>query len=435
MRGFFSGLLIVGFALWGPGALADDVGGGDIPVAERVDLEELAKDREEKAKKYGVKPRTKKKITSAIEALEEERFEDAQKILDGLSYRRMNPYERAVAYRIGAYVAFNAGDHEGAVDAFGKVLEQEVLRLDDEASIRFNIVQLRSSMGQWEKVIEGLEDWFRYEEDPNPLAYYLMAIAYFQLDKTEEALEPARQAVARSPDPREGWLQLLAALYVQKEDYAGATPVLEQLVVRFPKKQYWVQLALIYGAQNQYDESLAIQQLAYAQGFLTEGRELSRLGRSYLYHALPHPAAEVLSEGLESGRIEMEPKALEMLANAWIAAREYDAAIAPLQQAASISEDGKLYVRLSQVHIQREEWGKCAELLGKALEKGGLKDAGNAQLLLGICLYSDGRVSPAQRWFERAQGHDSTQTQARAWLQHISNEVAAQGETASATGG
>ena len=433
MISFF--LACVWSVLFAAVSFGDDVGGGDIPVSE-VDLEELAKDREEKAKKYGVKPRTKKKITSAIEALEEERFTDAQEILEGLSYRRMNPYERAVAYRISAYVAFNAGDHEGAVEAFGKVLEQEVLPLDDEASIRFNIVQLRSSMGKWEEVIAGLEDWFKYEEDPNPLAYYLMAIAYFQLDRPAEALEPARQAVERSPDPREGWLQLLAALYVQKEDYDGATPVLEQLVVRYPKKQYWVQLALIYGAQGNYEGSLAIQQLAHAQGYLTEGRELSRLGRSYLYHSLPQPAAEVLSQGLEGGQIEVEADVLEMLANAYIAAREYDAAIAPLQQAASISEDGKLYVRLSQVHIQREEWGECANLLDKALEKGGLEDPGNAQLLLGICLYSDGRVLPAQRWFERAQGHDTTQVQATAWLQHIANEAAAQGiENAQATGG
>jgi len=428
-------VLTIASLLWAPGTFADDVGGGDIPVEERVDLEALAKDREAKKKKYGMKPRTKKKITTAIEALEEERFTDAREILESLSYRRMNPYERAVAYRIGAYVAFNEGDHERAVESFGKVLEQEVLPLQDEASIRFNIVQLRSSMDQWEKVIEGLEDWFRFEEDPNPLAFYLMAIANFQLDRMDEALEPARQAVERSPDPREGWLQLLAALYVQKEDYSGATPVLEQLVVRFPKKQYWVQLALIYGAQGDYEGSLAIQQLAYAQGYLTEGRELSRLGRSYLYHALPQPAAEVLSEGLESGRIEREPDVLEMLANAWIAARDYDAAIGPLQQAASISENGKLYVRLSQVHIQREEWGECAELLDKALEKGGLEDPGNAQLLLGICLYSDGRVPPAQRWFERAEGHEKTHVQAKAWLQHIANEAAAQGESTSATGG
>ena len=52
-----------------------------------------------------------------------------------------------------------------------------------------------------------------------------------------------------TPEPKEAWLQLLAALYVRKSDYASATPVLEELVLRFPKKAYWVQLSLIYGSQ------------------------------------------------------------------------------------------------------------------------------------------------------------------------------------------
>ena len=33
-------------------------------------------------------------------------------------------------------------------------------------------------------------------------------------------------------EPREGWLQLLAALYIQKEDYKAAAPIFEELVTR-----------------------------------------------------------------------------------------------------------------------------------------------------------------------------------------------------------
>ena len=36
--------------------------------------------------------------------------------------------------------------------------------------------------------------------------------------------------------------------------------MLEELVLRFPKKIYWVQLSLIYGALEKYPASLAVQQ-------------------------------------------------------------------------------------------------------------------------------------------------------------------------------
>lgn len=158
----------------------------------------------------------------------------------------------------------------------------------------------------------------------------------------------ARQAVELSDAPHEGWLQLLVALHTMKEDYASARPVLEQLVTRFPKKQYWVQLSLIYGASDDYHESLAVQQLAYRQGLLVEDRELRRLARSYLYNEMSFQAARVLAQGLDDGAIEEDTDALELLGNSWISAREYAHALPPLQRAAAIADDGALYVRLGR---------------------------------------------------------------------------------------
>jgi tetratricopeptide (TPR) repeat protein len=200
--------------------------------------------------------------------------------------------------------------------------------------------------------------------------------------------------------------------------------VLELLVTRFPKKQYWVQLSLIYGAVDDYPRSLAVQQLAYAQGLLVGDKELRRLARSYLYHELPFWAARVLAEGLEEERIEADVEALELLANSWISAREYDAALEPLRRAAAVSEDGALYVRLGQVLIQREQWREAAQALEQALAKDGLEDAGKAKLLLAISLYSGGRPTAARRWFARASEHESTRKQGTAWLAHIDREVA-----------
>jgi tetratricopeptide (TPR) repeat protein len=392
---------------------------------EPLDLEHLQRERALRSALYPVRKRISRYLEAAAKAVDAGEPDKARELLGRLDPKRMNPYERALVYRLVAYVSYTAADYAGAIEYFEKVLGEEILPIRDESRIRFNIAQIHASLQQWREALAALDRWERYAEAPDPLAHYLRAIAHYQLEEHDAALASAEKAVDSSAEPAESWLQLLAALYVQKEDHASAAPVLEELVVRFPKRQYWVQLSLIYGAREEYRHSLAVQQVAYLQGFLVEDKELRRLARSYLYNSLPYPAAKVLEKGLAEGLIERDPEALELLANSWIGAREYDNALEPLRQAAERSKDGKLYTRLGQVYMQREEWNQATQMLQKAIEKGGLKDAGNTQLLLGICYYNDQRVDQARSSFARARQHDATREAADRWITHIERETGA----------
>ena len=389
---------------------------------EAIDLEALRKDRKLKATRYPPAPRISRYLGAAAKAVDAGDPQEATRLLQKLRPNRLNPYERALVYRMLAHVAYGANESEAAIGYFVKVLEEEMLPIRDEAKVRFNIAQLNASLQQWHEVIAWMNRWLLYVEEPDPLGFYLMGIAYYQLEDFDAAIAQTKKAVELSPEPRQSWMRLLAALYSQKQDYENATPVLEELVLRFPKKQYWVQLSLIYGAREDYRRSLAVQQVAYAQGLLTEDKELRRLARSYLYRELPYPAAKVLEKALEDGAIARDAKAFELLANSWIAAREYERSLDPLQRAAELSEDGNLYLRLGQVHMQGESWSQAAALLEKAVDKGGLKDPGNAQLLLGIAYYNDARAARARSSFLRARQHDSTRDAAKRWITHIDTE-------------
>jgi tetratricopeptide (TPR) repeat protein len=386
---------------------------------ETLDLEALREERNEQLERYYVRALTQKRINIAVELLEAGKFAEARQKLEKMKFTRLNAYERALAYRFLAYASIGMEDSAAAVGYFKKVVEQEALPIGEEASVRFSIVQIYASMEEWQNVQDELEEWFQYVERPNGVAYYLLAISHYRREQYDEALAPALKALEISNQPKESWLQLVAALYLQKDDYDSAVPILETLVIHFPKKQYWVQLSLIYGARGNYQDALRIQQLAYAQNLLTEGDELRRLARTYLYHQLPYPAAEVLGRGLQEGRIDRDGEVLELFGNAWIAAREYERSIEPLQEAAELAEDGRLYLRLGQVRVQSEDWEEATGLIQKAIEKGGLEDEGKAHLLLGISYYSEDHLKSARRAFLLAQKHESTRADAEAWLDHI----------------
>jgi tetratricopeptide (TPR) repeat protein len=409
-----STVLAAGASAEATGAAADET--------TSIDLEELRITRLVKFNTQRTNPRVQRYMKAAGDANEEGDPQKGIALLDKLNPKRLNAKERALVYRYRAVISYGSEDYPGAIEYFEKALAEQVLLVEDDNRLRFSVAQLHVASQQWQEAITALERWLRYTEAPDPLGYYLLAIAYYQLEELDPALVQAEKAVDLAPSPSESWLQLLAALYVQKLDYDSATSVLEELVVRFPKKRYWVQLSLIYGARDNYRHSLAVQQIAYEQGFLTEDKELRRLARSYLYHDLPYPAARILEKGLETGVIEGDAKAYELLANSWIAAREFELSLPPLHQAADLSDDGELYVRLGQVYLQREEWSQATKPLRMAVEKGGLKNPGNAQLLLGIAYYNGERVGQALSSFVRARQHDSTRTAADHWISHIERE-------------
>jgi tetratricopeptide (TPR) repeat protein len=119
------------------------------------------------------------------------------------------------------------------------------------------------------------------------------AMAHVQKGDKSSALARARQAVAKGGrDPKEPWLQLVASLLIEQKAYAEAVPVLQQLIERYPKKNYWLRLSAVYSGMEQSDNALAVLELAYRQGLLTQRNELMTLAQVYLQREDWHEAEQ-----------------------------------------------------------------------------------------------------------------------------------------------
>jgi tetratricopeptide (TPR) repeat protein len=390
-------------------------------------LEASRRDRLARTRSLSFGSRVDEKLTEAIEHFGADEYAETERILEKALRRRMNSLEKASCYRILAYARHAQEDTDGAIEAFQKMVEQRILPLEDENDVRFNIAQLHASQQRWGETLSALDDWFYWVDEANPHSYYFKALTLYQLERSDDALAAALRAIEEADEAQEGWLQLVVSLRLAKEDYEAAGPVLEELVTRFPKKRYWLQLALIYTVTGRYEDSLAAQQIAYAQGLLDEDAELRRLAQTYLYNELPDPASQLLAKEIEDGSVERDAESLELLANSYIAAREYEASMTPLFEAAELEETGRLFVRLGQVHIQREEWSQGTSMLRKALEREALEDPGRAMVLIGIAEYSSDSPDPATAWFSKAREYENVRDEADEWIEHIARELRAQG--------
>ncbi len=111
--------------------------------------------------------------------------------------------------------------------------------------------------------------------------------------------------------PQEGWLGMLSALYLQRDEFKEAVPVLQQLISVAPeKKTYWMQLSSIYGQMEDYPNALAIMQLAYSAGLVTEDSEIRRLADLLLFNDVPYRGAQVLEAAIEKKIVNARRQAL-----------------------------------------------------------------------------------------------------------------------------
>jgi len=373
----------------------------------------------------GLDVATAKALNTAIEALNIEKYAEAQAAIGTLKLDKLSPYERSKVEQIMFNISYAQEKYDEAQQHLQKSIDAGGLNEQEVSQARYQFAQLYLTREKWKEGAAALEEWFKTAENPNSAAYYLLAVAYYQLEDFARALPPAQKTIELTDKPQENWLQLLLALYLQREQYDQATPLLVKLVEAAPdKKNYWLQLSAVYGQVEDYKNALAVMQLAYGAGLLTEESEFQRLADLLLFNDVPYRGGQVLEKAIKDNKVQTNDKIYEKLANCWIAAGELDKAIEPLQKGGDLASSGDLLVRLGEVQIQRQDWGAAKASIERGINKGQLKDAAGAQLLMGIVLFNEKKLPEARTWFARAQQSPKQRGIAENYLKIIDAQTA-----------
>lgn len=388
--------------------------------------------KKEKGPQYTVSERVGKKLGKVYEAIQAEKYDEALALLDEFDLKRMKPYPAALVHQAYGYIEASRDDYKKASAQFQQALDLDALPPTQQLSMRFNLGQMYMLLDRWDDAVATLKLWFKESGNPSPIAYYMLALAYYQDDDHEAALAPATKAVEQSADPRESWIQLLLSLHLEKQHYAEAVPLLERLVLRYPKPQYWTQLAAVLAELDRDEDSLAAQQLAYAEGMLDESRELVRLSQTCVVQGIPWQGAKVLHKGLDAGTVDSDSDNWRLYANTLLAARENDMSLQPLQRAAELSDSGESYLQLGQVYLQSERWDDARKAFAKALEKGHLDRPGRVYLLIGVAAYQQKKLETARSALQQALHDEGVRKTAQQWLDFVDREQ--QREAAKAPG-
>lgn len=239
-------------------------------------------------------------------------------------------------------------------------------------------------------------------------------------------VEPIERAMAiareRDKEIRESWWLLLRVAYYEQGNIPKVVEILETLVVNWPKKEYWTMLSGMYGELNQDQRQLGAYEAAYDQGLLDRGGELVTLAQLLMQAEAGYKAARVIEKGMEAGLVEENEQNWRLESQAWQMAAEYEKAIAPLKEAAAVSDDGELDSRLANSYLNLSRYDECATASRAALNKGGLKRPAVSQELLGMCLFELQKFEDAKKAFRQAAKSEDVEKRARNWIKFIESE-------------
>lgn len=367
-------------------------------------------------------------LQEAQQLIEAKQYSNGHAILKKLRAKaKLSVYEGAQIWNLTAYAYYLQERYPDAIKAYEKVLAQGDVPEAIVQSTLKTLSQLYFTIEDYRKALTTVKRLMAAVPNPSPDVFMLLGQAHFQLKEYKQAVKPISTAIeryrAQGKKPRENWLLLLRVCYYELKDYKPMISVLKQLIALYPKRQYLLTLAGVYSELGDTRKQLALTEALYESGQVSEPHHVVNLANLYLLHGVPYKAATVLQKGIDAKSVEATGSHLRLLSQAWYQAREDEKAIPPLARAASLADDGELYVRLAQSYINLDRWQEAADAVQKGLKKGRVKRVDVANIMLGMALFNQRQLTTARSAFAIAARDSRSAKAANQWIAYVDSEL------------
>lgn len=340
---------------------------------------------------------------------------------------QLNSYEKAMLWNFFGFMHYGNDDIANAITSFENVIAQEAIPDSLYLSTVFSLAQLAMQQQDYEKALGFLKQWQANNEKELQSSQHIMfAQVYYQDKKYADALTHINAAIdlskAKQETPKENWLILQRAAYYELKQPEKVTEVMEELVRLYQKPEYWIQLAGMYGEIGEEKKQLGAMETAWQAGFVTKSTDIIMLAQLYLFNQLPYKAAKLLDDSIAKGIVVADEKRIQLMAQAYVMAKEDEKAIPVLIKGTEIAEDGKFDEQLAQAYLNTERWKLSIDSANAAIKRGGLDNEGNMHLALGMSYFNLGEFDKALSAFDNALAFKKVAKTAKQWSSYVKKE-------------
>ena len=394
--------------------------------AQKDEREERDKQKTKQAQ--AVSKEVYDKIAKAQEQVDAKDYRGALRALNNLyNPDKLTEYEQANVLNYIGFIYYNMDDIQNAIRTYERMIAIPSLEPQMGKQTTYTLAQLYTMEEQYQKALDTLDKWFILESNPAPDPFILKAQNLYQLSRYKEMIEPIENAmrVARSRNKpvKEDWYVLLNFAYFQDENYKMVRDIQKILLETWPKKRYWFSLAGAYTELGEDNNLIASYGAAHDQGMLEKDSELVTMAQLYMQAEVPYKAATLLEKEMAGGRVPKEAKNYRLLSQAFMLAQEDERAVPALKEAARLSDDGELDVRLGNTYLNLGNYDECIAAVRTGLRKAGLKSPDNAQISLGMCLYNKRQYNDAIAAFRAASKTQRSRKISQQWIRVIQADI------------
>lgn len=401
--------------------LAGVAGGTLLPVSAAV----AAQKDKDKAAKPKLTAAVQKPLAAAQKALQEKNYDEAlARLQEASAIEPKNEYDAFMIDELGWYVHLQRKDYVESAAALERALATGLVPAEDQPQRRRALAQLNLQNKDYPKAIRFGEEYLQSNPEDQEIALAVAQAKYLADDfgGAKAAAERIASSSARPPEP--ALLLALRSNYELKDD-AGVMRALENLVRHYPDEKYWEDLLNNQLFRTKDDRGLrGLYRLIEDTNTLDRSEEYAEMGSTLINGGFPNEAKQVLERGMATNAFQGGDKAraqsdLERArSGATLDAKELPTAAAQLASA----KNGNQMVGIGKLYFSAGEYDKAADALKRGLERGGVTDADDAQLLLGIAYSRAGDAAAAQAAFDKV-ANPALADIARLWKLHLESRA------------
>jgi tetratricopeptide (TPR) repeat protein len=364
------------------------------------------------------KPTVSKALEKPFKAVQDamtaKKWDDAlAKLKEIEAVTTRTPYDTFAMNQFLSYTYRQLGQNAAAIAAYEAQVDSGFLAPEEADRIAKGVAQLYYQEKNYPKASEAGRKVIAAGKADDDM-YTLVAQAEYLQKKYVEVialLKPAAAATeARGQSPKESTLALLTDSYLKLKDDAGGKAALEEMVKYYPKTENWSMLLQVLHEENNSDiVMLNIYRLMRETGTLTAPNDINEMAQLAVKFGNPGESVSVLQESIAANRFSTTSDKsaadhqLQLSRNLADADR---ASLGKFETEAKAAKTGEGDVRLGQAQLSYEQYDKALEALQRGIAKGGLRNADEAQIMLGITLLRLGRKDEAAAAFSAAKGAD-----------------------------
>jgi Tfp pilus assembly protein PilF len=387
-------------------------GGALLPVTVAA-----AADKEKPAAKQKLSPPVAKPLMAAQKAMNEKNWDEATtQIAAAQAVEPKTPYDAFMIDELGWYVALQKKDYAKSAEALERALNSGFVPEADKTQRLRALTQMSLQNKQFPKAIQYGDQYLKANPGDSEIALQLAQARYLSGDMAG-AKTAVDQIITSTPQPPEAALLLALRTSYETKDTAGTTKALEGLVRHYPQKKYWEDLLNDQLFRTKDDRGLrALYRLMNDTDTLDKPDDFSEMGATLITAGFPNEAKQVLERGMAANVFTGDSKSRVQadLERAKTGAAMDAKDINTAAQQLAAAKTGNEMIGIGKLYFSAGDYAKAAEAIQKGLTKGGVQDADDASMLLGIANARLDKAAEAKTAFDAVKNPTLAEV-ARLW--------------------